>query len=436
MCLFCVEKKGWSDNFASQGQYNQHYREYHEGTIAGRPLNSGKKRTNEDGEKIKPSPTKSRKNLNVCFLCTEKPAFENSVQFERHKISVHNYDYCKLCRLIGPIITVRYHIIDCHAKELCHICCSQSPLFKSQDLLKSHLTQSHPSEVGAFKCYDCDGENEDFDKENFLKHLLKFHLTKGDALKPMKKKRPPVIKVKDTPPKDDTAADFVIEKSDPFPKRVIGVKNESGEDCFAISVLHLLAQTELGEKVEVLEDHFGKCKDAKCLLSFFFQQYSNHKRKSVSLGHLAQNFSSFGVNELPVDVAEFLRGALENCASSNHKSNDLDIKDSFQVRLQWKFECENCKRFMVMSMKDYVLKIPGSTPDSLKNLLQNFLYRKACGSCKSLNVVDPNVLSAGKTLFVEVDRAKSCGDDSKELILYSLRLDQVGSQSVPYTISN
>ena len=33
LCLFCVEKKGWSDTFATQSSYNQHYKENHEGII-------------------------------------------------------------------------------------------------------------------------------------------------------------------------------------------------------------------------------------------------------------------------------------------------------------------------------------------------------------------------------------------------------------------
>merc|ERR1712020_528344 len=33
LCLFCIEKKGWSDTFASQSSYNQHYKTNHEGII-------------------------------------------------------------------------------------------------------------------------------------------------------------------------------------------------------------------------------------------------------------------------------------------------------------------------------------------------------------------------------------------------------------------
>ena len=40
--------------------------------------------------------------------------FPSGVEFERHLISAHFFDYCKLCDLIGPSATVRYHIGDLH----------------------------------------------------------------------------------------------------------------------------------------------------------------------------------------------------------------------------------------------------------------------------------------------------------------------------------
>ena len=33
LCLFCIDKKGWSDNFASPAQYQEHYNSLHKGTI-------------------------------------------------------------------------------------------------------------------------------------------------------------------------------------------------------------------------------------------------------------------------------------------------------------------------------------------------------------------------------------------------------------------
>ena len=48
-------------------------------------------------------------------------------------MSAHNHDYCKKCRLIGPVATVRFHIIEEHPSELCLVCCGTSPIFRNRD---------------------------------------------------------------------------------------------------------------------------------------------------------------------------------------------------------------------------------------------------------------------------------------------------------------
>ena len=49
---------------------------------------------------------------------------------DRHLISEHNYDYCKLCRLVGPALSVALHCVLRHQDRLCHLCGgSQSPIF-------------------------------------------------------------------------------------------------------------------------------------------------------------------------------------------------------------------------------------------------------------------------------------------------------------------
>ena len=69
---------------------------------------------------------------------------------------------------------------------------------------------------------------------------------------------------------DALGEDNVEEEEDPRCRRrqlrkVAGIKNPSGQDCFAISVLHLLAQTELAERLEVKPDH-KECTEAACIL--------------------------------------------------------------------------------------------------------------------------------------------------------------------------
>ena len=48
LCLFCVEKKGWSDTFATSSSYNEHYWKIHQGIIQ-----KNEKRRNEERDKRK-----------------------------------------------------------------------------------------------------------------------------------------------------------------------------------------------------------------------------------------------------------------------------------------------------------------------------------------------------------------------------------------------
>lgn len=57
------------------------------------------------------------------------------------------------------------------------------------------------------------------------------------------------------------------EDSNLYPalRKVTGIRNATGQDCFSISVLHLLAQTDLLERLEVKPDH-KSCTVASCLV--------------------------------------------------------------------------------------------------------------------------------------------------------------------------
>ncbi len=48
LCLFCVEKKGWSDTFATGSSYNEHYWNVHQGIIQKK-----EKKRNEEKDKKK-----------------------------------------------------------------------------------------------------------------------------------------------------------------------------------------------------------------------------------------------------------------------------------------------------------------------------------------------------------------------------------------------
>ena len=252
---------------------------------------------------------------------------------------------------------------------------------------------------------------------DYQSHLLNFHLTKGDALKPMRKKR-----VRPGCSKNSENSEEFKSSSSEGLKRVVAIRNDSGQDCFAISVLHLLAQTEIPKHLEAISHH-SKCAEPSCLLAHFFDRYRKSQKRSLSILEIAQNYKNFGIDDQPVDCGDFLRSCLA-CLSKGtpeHGGNGQELRSLFSVALQWKFECDGCKRFMVMSMEDQVLRVDGSRGGSFEELLNNFLHETKC-RCGQKCRVYPGVKSSGKYLFVEVNRSCDTGNDVKELILYSLQL--------------
>jgi len=208
---------------------------------------------------------------------------------------------------------------------------------------------------------------------------------------------------------------------------------------------------------------------------------SKKKRLKISPRMITNNYLEFGLDisgDAQVDCGDFLRACIKQICTQSVRSNDdsgvdykleneernsqngkerdsnqgtngngqihsdngMDIKHSFYISIEWKFECESCHRYMVSNMKEYVLKIDGSKEGSLADLLQKFLHYKVC-SCGNKCEVEPNVKHHGKYLFIEIDRSvdsnqpilidspqylqnKGCDSSSKELSLYSLRLEE------------
>ena len=167
ICLFCIEKKGWSSEFPRNAFNSSHFGvinailSFHviwfEGkfqsgviqwTLSGWPLwtdpeegwaencwekqsfrfvliiskqswewfhlNSciveAKKAVREKMKKIaqkrrdEVSQVKRMKNPRACPHCPGFPIFESGAQKDRHLISSHNYDYCKICKVnINPL---------------------------------------------------------------------------------------------------------------------------------------------------------------------------------------------------------------------------------------------------------------------------------------------------------------------------------------------
>ena len=176
LCLFCVENKGWSDNFASQSSYNTHYWEKHEGVIEAKEkrkqeIRDTRRKEREQWREERKSavelgislPKKPCRKL-LCLYCPRgKPEFEES-EYDRHLIAVHGHDYCKLCSLMGPRLAVRLHIAKGHSSKLCHVCCSNSPKFSSLEAVRHHMLnkhQPHDKSDKPFPCYDCIGNSSD-----------------------------------------------------------------------------------------------------------------------------------------------------------------------------------------------------------------------------------------------------------------------------------
>lgn len=63
--------------------------------------------------------------------------------------------------------------------------------------------------------------------------------------------------------------------------RVCGVKNETGLDCFSVAGLHLLAQTDVSNRLTV-KDHHSNCPSPSCLLANFLSAYHSSKRRIIS----------------------------------------------------------------------------------------------------------------------------------------------------------
>ena len=78
--------------------------------------------------------------------------------------------------------------------------------------------------------------------------------------------------------------------------KICGVRNESGQDCFAIAVLHLLAQTEMVHKMEASEHH-AKCTTASCLVAHFLTDYTSPKKRLVSADMMTKHYESFGLTK-------------------------------------------------------------------------------------------------------------------------------------------
>ena len=276
-----------------------------------------------------------------------------------------------------------------------------------------------------FVCLDCDPSAVKMkftSQALYRSHLLEHHLTKGDTLQIMKRPR---LGYEESSAGEDVHDIDTVFNQKPICKVVGGPT-----DCFAISSLHLLAQTGLADLMkEPLEGH-TECPQPGCILASFFSLYKT--AKSTTAQRISQNYASFGIEALPLDCATFLRLMLDTVGHSrpdDHLTLDASkIKSLFEVSLQWKYECTECKRFSVVNMRDCLLTLDGSRESTFGDLLEKFIRLKACPCgfvCPIFVVGEFNFQHAGEFLLFEVDRTISGDDNTKEIVLYPLQLEQV-----------
>ena len=185
LCLFCIEKKGWSDTFATTSSYNNHYAAFHDKILQKKEeirevdklwKKQERARVNKIAEKLgKPPPKRLRKRL-MCQICKPRIEFDSPDAHQRHLLVDHDYDYCEICQTIGPISSIRVHILENHSSEnpkngrfCCYICCGSGPIFLQEIKLSNHLIHKHDfksastdipceneTKVTEYSCFDCD----------------------------------------------------------------------------------------------------------------------------------------------------------------------------------------------------------------------------------------------------------------------------------------
>lgn len=298
-------------------------------------------------------------------------------------------------------------------------------------MCKNHDRQSADGPSGdgdvEFVCVDCDPSAVKIrfsSQALYRSHLLEDHLTKGDTLQMMKRPR---LVYEETNGQSEAGND-IFDIDTCFNQRPICKVVGGPMDCSAISSLHLLAQTGLADLMEEPLEGHAECPQPGCILASFFSLYKS--AKSTTAQRISQNYASFGVESLPLDCASFLRLTLDAVGRDDHVTLDATkLKALFEVSLRWKYECTECKRFSVVNLRDCVLTLDGSRESTFGDLLERFIRLKACPSCGfvcPVLVVGEFIMQhAGEYLLFEVDRTLSGDDNSKEIVLYPLQLEQV-----------
>jgi len=134
--------------------------------------------------------------------------------------------------------------------------------------------------VVEYPCLDCDLATKFPSPAQLADHLNRSHRKVDESLRVMmiKRKKPRNPEFRESGEDAHRTSD---ESLLPPLARVCGVKNETGLDCFSIAGLHLLAQTDISNRLTV-KDHHSNCPSPSCLLGNFLSAYHSSKRRVIS----------------------------------------------------------------------------------------------------------------------------------------------------------
>ena len=132
-----------------------------------------------------------------------------------------------------------------------------------------------------------------------------------------------------------------------------------------------------------------KCDAAVCKFTSFMRCYKDRKpptalskgKKSARLCLEDGMMASMGVKagDQTMDCGDFLKACLKSvCQSAATHLNDTRMSELCLVSLAWRFECSGCRRFIVTSYKDHVLRLDGVKEQSFGSMLNKFWATKQC----------------------------------------------------------
>ena len=83
------------------------------------------------------------------------------------------------------------------------------------------------------------------------------------------------------------------------------------------------------------------------------------------------------------------------------------LRNLFLTTIEWKFECQNCQRFVKAQNEDILLKLEAPEVKSLEHQLDSFLQTRKC----TCGVKSPADFKIKRGMFSFTNSTKSCCDN-------------------------